>query len=94
MQENGEPKFMQRFGDMGCQVACQKHKFINILFPFCVILSFQRQCFCLGDAYHITQPHTDGRGAVLAMTRALKQVRKSLVVLSFVCLRLIIELDC
>ncbi|KAG8640536.1 hypothetical protein MANES_13G064800v8 [Manihot esculenta] len=26
-----------------------------------------------GDAYHITQPHTDGRGAVLAMTRALKQ---------------------
>ncbi|KAL2227773.1 3-oxoacyl-[acyl-carrier-protein] synthase, mitochondrial [Sesamum indicum] len=26
-----------------------------------------------GDAYHITQPHADGRGAVLAMTRALKQ---------------------
>ncbi|KAI3458997.1 hypothetical protein Pfo_015660 [Paulownia fortunei] len=26
-----------------------------------------------GDAYHITQPHGDGRGAVLAMTRALKQ---------------------
>lgn len=26
-----------------------------------------------GDAYHITQPHNDGRGAVLAMTRALKQ---------------------
>uniref|UniRef100_A0A5B7BCP4 3-oxoacyl-[acyl-carrier-protein] synthase, mitochondrial n=1 Tax=Davidia involucrata TaxID=16924 RepID=A0A5B7BCP4_DAVIN len=26
-----------------------------------------------GDAYHITQPHTDGRGAILAMTRALKQ---------------------
>ncbi|KAF2292348.1 hypothetical protein GH714_020432 [Hevea brasiliensis] len=25
------------------------------------------------DAYHITQPHTDGIGAVLAMTRALKQ---------------------
>lgn len=26
-----------------------------------------------GDAYHITQPHNDGRGAVLAMARALKQ---------------------
>ncbi|KAM7503699.1 hypothetical protein LguiB_002603 [Lonicera macranthoides] len=26
-----------------------------------------------GDAYHITQPHSDGRGAILAMTRALKQ---------------------
>ncbi|KAG9445310.1 hypothetical protein H6P81_016650 [Aristolochia fimbriata] len=26
-----------------------------------------------GDAYHITQPHTDGRGAILAMTRALQQ---------------------
>ncbi|XP_023874241.1 3-oxoacyl-[acyl-carrier-protein] synthase, mitochondrial isoform X1 [Quercus suber] len=26
-----------------------------------------------GDAYHITQPHTDGRGAILAMKRALSQ---------------------
>ncbi|KAJ4981401.1 hypothetical protein NE237_032238 [Protea cynaroides] len=26
-----------------------------------------------GDAYHITQPHTDGKGAILAMTRAVKQ---------------------
>lgn len=26
-----------------------------------------------GDAHHITQPHSDGRGAILAMTRALKQ---------------------
>ncbi|KAI3920505.1 hypothetical protein MKX01_000844 [Papaver californicum] len=26
-----------------------------------------------GDAYHITQPHSDGRGAILAMSRALKQ---------------------
>lgn len=26
-----------------------------------------------GDAYHITQPQSDGRGAILAMTRALKQ---------------------
>ncbi|KAK9035111.1 hypothetical protein V6N11_077160 [Hibiscus sabdariffa] len=26
-----------------------------------------------GDAHHITQPHIDGRGAILAMTRALKQ---------------------
>ncbi|XP_062152568.1 3-oxoacyl-[acyl-carrier-protein] synthase, mitochondrial isoform X2 [Alnus glutinosa] len=26
-----------------------------------------------GDAYHITQPHADGRGAVLAMNRALGQ---------------------
>ncbi|KAK6918794.1 Beta-ketoacyl synthase, C-terminal [Dillenia turbinata] len=26
-----------------------------------------------GDAYHITQPHTDGRGATMAMTSALKQ---------------------
>lgn len=26
-----------------------------------------------GDAYHITQPHADGRGAILAMERALKQ---------------------
>ncbi|KAF8008183.1 hypothetical protein BT93_K1996 [Corymbia citriodora subsp. variegata] len=26
-----------------------------------------------GDAYHITQPHGDGKGAILAMTRALKQ---------------------
>ncbi|RZC89743.1 hypothetical protein C5167_035741 [Papaver somniferum] len=26
-----------------------------------------------GDAYHITQPHNDGRGAILAMSRALKQ---------------------
>lgn len=27
-----------------------------------------------GDAYHITQPHVDGIGAILAMTRALQQV--------------------
>ncbi|PON44607.1 Polyketide synthase, beta-ketoacyl synthase domain containing protein [Trema orientale] len=27
-----------------------------------------------GDAYHITQPHVDGKGAILAMTRALKQL--------------------
>lgn len=26
-----------------------------------------------GDAYHITQPQSDGRGAILAMTRALEQ---------------------
>uniref|UniRef100_A0A2N9FMF3 3-oxoacyl-[acyl-carrier-protein] synthase, mitochondrial n=1 Tax=Fagus sylvatica TaxID=28930 RepID=A0A2N9FMF3_FAGSY len=26
-----------------------------------------------GDAYHITQPHTDGRGAILAMKRAIGQ---------------------
>ncbi|KAK9284870.1 hypothetical protein L1049_024050 [Liquidambar formosana] len=26
-----------------------------------------------GDAYHITQPHIEGRGAILAITRALKQ---------------------
>ncbi|XP_042477249.1 3-oxoacyl-[acyl-carrier-protein] synthase, mitochondrial isoform X2 [Macadamia integrifolia] len=26
-----------------------------------------------GDAHHITQPHNDGKGAILAMTRALKQ---------------------
>ncbi|XP_073117963.1 3-oxoacyl-[acyl-carrier-protein] synthase, mitochondrial isoform X1 [Elaeis guineensis] len=26
-----------------------------------------------GDAYHITQPHNDGKGAVLAMTRAIEQ---------------------
>ncbi|KAL3820003.1 hypothetical protein ACJIZ3_005908 [Penstemon smallii] len=26
-----------------------------------------------GDAYHITQPHGDGRGAILAMTSALRQ---------------------
>ncbi|PIA38234.1 hypothetical protein AQUCO_02800126v1 [Aquilegia coerulea] len=26
-----------------------------------------------GDAHHITQPHTDGRGAILAMSRAIKQ---------------------
>ncbi|XP_057526998.1 3-oxoacyl-[acyl-carrier-protein] synthase, mitochondrial [Amaranthus tricolor] len=26
-----------------------------------------------GDAHHITQPHNDGRGAILAMTSALKQ---------------------
>ncbi len=27
-----------------------------------------------GDAYHITQPSSEGRGAILAMTRALQQV--------------------
>ncbi|GAB2215062.1 hypothetical protein Droror1_Dr00019436 [Drosera rotundifolia] len=26
-----------------------------------------------GDAYHITQPHNDGRGAMLAMSRAIQQ---------------------
>ncbi|KAL5715542.1 beta-ketoacyl-[acyl-carrier-protein] synthase II [Ranunculus cassubicifolius] len=26
-----------------------------------------------GDAYHITQPHADGRGAILAMSHAIKQ---------------------
>ncbi|KMZ74053.1 Beta-ketoacyl-ACP synthase [Zostera marina] len=26
-----------------------------------------------GDAHHITQPHNDGRGAILAMTRAIEQ---------------------
>lgn len=28
----------------------------------------------LGDAHHITRPHNDGRGAILAMKRALEQV--------------------
>uniref|UniRef100_A0A804I091 beta-ketoacyl-[acyl-carrier-protein] synthase I n=1 Tax=Musa acuminata subsp. malaccensis TaxID=214687 RepID=A0A804I091_MUSAM len=32
-----------------------------------------------GDAYHITQPHIDGKGAILAMTRALEQVLLHLV---------------
>ncbi|KAL2625148.1 hypothetical protein AAZX31_07G037600 [Glycine max] len=27
-----------------------------------------------GDAYHLTQPPSEGRGAILAMTRALRQV--------------------
>lgn len=27
-----------------------------------------------GDAHHITQPHIEGKGAMLAMTRALEQV--------------------
>ncbi|MCH87964.1 3-oxoacyl-(acyl-carrier-protein) synthase mitochondrial-like, partial [Trifolium medium] len=31
------------------------------------------------DAYHITQPPSDGRGAILAMTRALRQHRGSAV---------------
>ncbi|RWW24491.1 hypothetical protein GW17_00011212 [Ensete ventricosum] len=30
--------------------------------------------FPIGDAYHITQPHVDGKGAILAMTRALEQL--------------------
>ncbi|GAU13491.1 hypothetical protein TSUD_127880 [Trifolium subterraneum] len=30
-----------------------------------------------GDAYHITQPPSDGRGAILAMTRALRQGNSS-----------------
>jgi hypothetical protein len=31
--------------------------------------------FLPGDAHHITQPQHDGRGAILAMKRALEQVQ-------------------
>ena len=64
---------MLSFVAMGCQVLCQTTSApcLNIkgekifLYIFCLI----------GDAHHITQPHNDGRGAVLAMTSAIKQVR-------------------
>lgn len=38
----------------------------------CFLVSYSS--YVSGDAYHITQPHGDGKGAILAMTRALKQV--------------------
>ncbi|KVI10654.1 hypothetical protein Ccrd_010942 [Cynara cardunculus var. scolymus] len=42
----------------------------------CFLMQHRRRCWrsCLGsDAHHITQPHADGRGAILAMSHALKQ---------------------
>ncbi|PON48464.1 Polyketide synthase, beta-ketoacyl synthase domain containing protein [Parasponia andersonii] len=41
-------------------------------------LNYKVECFCFPyslscDAFHITQPHADEKGAILAMTRALKQ---------------------
>ncbi|KAK8588554.1 hypothetical protein V6N12_022983 [Hibiscus sabdariffa] len=49
-----------------------------------------------GDAYHITQPHTDGRGAILAMARALKQHfrQKSKLYAIASCLRMWKNISC
>lgn len=74
MQKNEEQKFMLRFAAMGCQVVCHECNNLWICHGAFVILVSEDNDVGLGDAYHITQPHADGRGAVLAMNRALGQV--------------------
>lgn len=69
-----EPKSMQRFAAMGCQVICCRICKIVSLVLVLYVVDFISYGFWLGDAYHITQPPSDGRGAILAMTRALRQV--------------------
>lgn len=68
---------MRRFVATGCQVNCQ---YIVELFIIHLVSSFYKLLISegsgfLGDAHHITRPHADGRGAILAMERALKQVK-------------------
>lgn len=69
-----EPKSMQRFVAMGCQVVCCRICRVFSLVLVLYVVDFFSSGFWLGDAYHITQPPSDGRGAILAMTRALRQV--------------------
>jgi len=40
--------------------------------------------FLPGDAHHITQPQHDGRGAILAMKRALDQVPNHMFLCHFI----------
>lgn len=86
MQRNAVQKFMQSFVAMGCQVVFQNTFVTKIWISF---RSYLDICYLVGDAYHITQPHNDGRGAILAMTSALKQVSywplKYFQMLSFLC---------
>lgn len=65
---------MQRFVAMGCQVVCCRICRVFSLVLVLYVVDFFSSGFWLGDAYHITQPPSDGRGAILAMTRALRQV--------------------
>ena len=65
---------MQRFVAMGCQVVHCRGCRISSLVLVIYVVDFFWYWFWLGDAYHITQPPSDGRGAILAMTHALRQV--------------------
>lgn len=73
MQKNEGQKFMLRFVAMGCQVVYYECNLWRYHGAFVILVS-EYNDVGLGDAYHITQPHADGRGAVLAMNRALGQV--------------------
>jgi hypothetical protein len=74
MQWNEVQKFMLKFEDMACLVSSRSTKDIYNLFCHYYISHNELQLFS-GDAHHITQPQNDGRGAILAMERALEQVR-------------------
>lgn len=50
------------------------NNFLKYFLKILILIKFFLYRACLGDAYHITQPHCDGRGAILAMTRAIQQV--------------------
>lgn len=75
MLRNVEQEFMQRFEAMGCQVHFSSYAailmigFTSFSWPIKKIVKLTM----LGDAYHITRPHNNGRGAILAMRRAIEQ---------------------
>lgn len=75
MQNDEEQRFMQRSEDMECQVLFLLNREIPRLLHYFSLINVELlKLFLAGDAYHITQPQGDGRGAILAMTRALEQV--------------------
>lgn len=70
MQRKEEQRYMLSFAAMACQVVRTIYwNFLAYYVSRLLILHISP-----GDAYHITQPHSDGKGALLAMKRALKQV--------------------
>lgn len=83
MHRSVELKYMQKFGDMDCQVQYWIYfmlflcsHFLDISWTYMWYTTVRlEQLYFSGDAHHITQPHADGKGAILAMIRALEQVR-------------------
>jgi hypothetical protein len=74
MQLNEVQKFMLKFEDMACLVSSHCTKDLYNIFCDYYVSHNELQLFS-GDAHHITQPQNDGRGAILAMERALEQVQ-------------------
>ena len=67
MHADGEQESTQSSGATGCQVGAY------LLRPTAPGPAHIFPQLVSGDAHHITQPPPDGRGAVLAMQRAIRQ---------------------